>query len=36
MAVGRSLEPLPIEFSDLIFRDIAVKGSPIADIESAR
>ncbi|CAF1456882.1 unnamed protein product [Rotaria sordida] len=36
MVVGASREPIPIEFSDLIFRDITVKGSLLASIESAR
>ncbi|CAF3979750.1 unnamed protein product [Rotaria sp. Silwood1] len=36
MVVGAPREPIPIEFSDLIFRDITVKGSLLASIESAR
>ncbi|CAF1295248.1 unnamed protein product [Rotaria sordida] len=36
MAVGVPREPIPIEFYDLIFRDITVKGSLLASIESAR
>jgi D-arabinose 1-dehydrogenase-like Zn-dependent alcohol dehydrogenase len=36
MVVGQPVEPIPIEFRDLIFRDITVKGSLLANIESAR
>jgi D-arabinose 1-dehydrogenase-like Zn-dependent alcohol dehydrogenase len=36
MVVGLSREPIPIQSSDLVFRDITVKGSLLANIESAR
>jgi len=36
VVVGQPREPIPIEFRDLIFRDITVKGSLLASIESAR
>ncbi|CAF4388369.1 unnamed protein product [Rotaria sordida] len=36
MVVGAPREPIPIEVSNLIRRDITVKGSLLASIESAR
>jgi D-arabinose 1-dehydrogenase-like Zn-dependent alcohol dehydrogenase len=36
VVVGQPREPIPIGFRDLIFRDITVKGSLLASIESAR
>jgi D-arabinose 1-dehydrogenase-like Zn-dependent alcohol dehydrogenase len=36
IVVGQPREPIPIEFRDLIFRDITVKGSLLSNIESAR
>jgi D-arabinose 1-dehydrogenase-like Zn-dependent alcohol dehydrogenase len=36
MVVGVPHEPIPIEFRDLIFRDITVKGSLHSNVETAR
>jgi D-arabinose 1-dehydrogenase-like Zn-dependent alcohol dehydrogenase len=36
MVVGLSREPIPIQSSDLVFRDITIKGSLLANIQSAR
>lgn len=36
VVVGQPREPIPIEFRDLIFRDITVKGSLLSNIETAR
>ncbi|CAF3658724.1 unnamed protein product [Rotaria socialis] len=36
VVVGQPREPIQIEFRDLIFRDITVKGSLLSSIESAR
>lgn len=36
VVVGQPREPIPIEFRDLIFRGITVKGSLLSDVETAR
>jgi D-arabinose 1-dehydrogenase-like Zn-dependent alcohol dehydrogenase len=36
MVVGVPREPIPIEFRDLIFRNITVKGSLHSNVETAR
>ena len=36
VVVGLPLEPIPIKFNDLVFRDVTVRGSLLATIESAR